>query len=61
VIGAEASLSWFGNGSDAHPSAVNNRLYEWSTYSSGVGGRVVGLAGYGWGDFLPYVKGGGWA
>jgi len=62
VIGAEASLDWFANGSNQH-AAYNARgvvSSEWSDWSSGLGGNVVGLAGYAWGDFLPYVKG-GWA
>ena len=63
VIGAEASLDWF-SGSSHQQAAYNLRTgalsSEWSTYSSGWGGNVVGVAGYAWGDFLPFIKG-GWA
>jgi outer membrane immunogenic protein len=61
VIGAEANLDW-NNGSGAHSNAwlLNNKYVQSTTYSSGLGGYVVGQAGYAWGDFLPYVKG-GWA
>jgi outer membrane immunogenic protein len=44
VIGAEASLDW-DSGTD---------------HTRGLGGNVVGVAGYAWGDFLPFIKG-GWA
>jgi outer membrane immunogenic protein len=60
VIGAEASLDWFSNGSNSHSLIVNNKVSEWSDWSSGWGGDVVGVAAYAWGDFLPFVKG-GWA
>ena len=61
VIGAEASLDWNdGSGSNGNAWTLNNKYYSSSTYSSGLGGYAVGQAGYAWGDFLPYVKG-GWA
>jgi outer membrane immunogenic protein len=60
VIGAEASLDWSTSNSTASAQLVNKKYYEWTDYSSGLGGDVVGIAGYAWGDFLPYIKG-GWA
>lgn len=60
VIGAEASLDWNSGNSNGTASIVKNRYYESTSYSSGLGGHVVGQAGYAWGDFLPYIKG-GWA
>ncbi|MBV8104208.1 MAG: hypothetical protein JO223_06210, partial [Hyphomicrobiales bacterium] len=50
VIGAEASLDWTTSGSNQHADFTGNKYYEWSTYSSGLGGHVVGIAGYAWGD-----------
>jgi len=61
VIGAEASLDWStGNSNSTAGISTAGRLLESTTYSSGIGGNVVAVAGYAWGDFLPYVKG-GWA
>ena len=60
VIGAEASLDWYEGNSNNNSNYASHKLYDWSTYSSGLGGNVVGTVGYAWGDFLPYVKG-GWA
>lgn len=61
VIGAEASLDWFANSTqNPNTAIVSNKASEWETWSGGWGGYVAGLAGYAWGDFLPYVKG-GWA
>lgn len=58
VIGAEANLNW-NSGSSATLSNYNGtNIHE--TGSSGIGGKIVGIAGYAWGDFLPYIKG-GWA
>src|SRR5208337_4168147 len=42
---------------DSRKKGFCKRL-QWSTYSSGWGGNVVGIGGYAWGDFMPYVKGG---
>jgi len=61
VIGAEANLDWnSGSGSHGNAWLLNNKYYQSTSYSSGLGGSVVGQAGYAWGDFLPYIKG-GWA
>ncbi len=61
VIGAEANLDWnSGSGSNSNAWLLNKKYVESTTWSSGLGGSVVGQAGYAWGDFLPYVKG-GWA
>jgi outer membrane immunogenic protein len=61
VIGAEANLEWnSGSGSHGNAWLLNKKYYQSTSYSSGMGGSVVAQAGYAWGDFLPYVKG-GWA
>ncbi len=61
VIAAEASLDWSsGSGSNTTALLLNNKYYQSTSYSSGLGGDVVAEAGYAWGDFLPYIKG-GWA
>ena len=60
VLGAEANLDWNSGNSNSNGTLSSGRYYEATTYSSGLGGHVVGIAGYGWGDFLPYIKG-GWA
>ncbi len=58
VIGAEANLDWNGGSSETFSNLTGSNIHE--TSSSGVGGQVVGIAGYALGDFLPYIKG-GWA
>ena len=58
VIGAEANLDWNGGSSETFSNLTGSNIH-W-TSSSGVGGQVVGIAGYALGDFLPYIKG-GWA
>lgn len=60
VIGAEASLDWSTSNSTASAQLVSNKYYEWTDYSSGLGGHVVAVGGYAWEDFLPYIKA-GWA
>ncbi len=60
VIGAEANLDWNSGDSNTTASVVKSKYYQSNSYSSGIGGHVVGVAGYAWGDFLPYIKG-GWA
>ncbi len=61
VVGAEASFD-LSSGSGANTTALllNKKYYQSTNYSSGMGGDVVAEAGYAWGDFLPYIKG-GWA
>jgi len=61
VIGAEANLDWnAGNSNTSGSISTTGKYTESTSYSSGLGGHVVGIAGYAWGDVLPYVKG-GWA
>jgi outer membrane immunogenic protein len=60
VVGAEASLDWNAGNSNSTASLVSKKYYDSTSYSSGLGGHVVAQAGYAWGDFLPYIKG-GWA
>lgn len=58
VIGAEANLNWNAGSSTTISNLTGTNFHESS--SSGIGGRIVGIAGYAWGDYLPYIKG-GWA
>lgn len=60
VIGAEASLDWNGTSKSTNPIYFQNNYYSSSLGSSGLSGNALGIAGYAWGDFLPYVAG-GWA
>ncbi len=58
VLGAEASLDWNSGSSTTISNLTGTNIHQSS--SAGLGGKVVGIAGYAWGDFLPYIKG-GWA
>lgn len=60
VIGALASLDWNTSNSVTNSEFIANKIYASSLYSSGINGNVLGLAGYAFGDFLPYAVG-GWA
>lgn len=62
VIGAEANLDWNSGSSTTITSYTSSGAISTihDSGSSGLGGKVVGVAGYAWGDFLPYIKG-GWA
>jgi outer membrane immunogenic protein len=60
VIGAQASIDWNESSSTTDTAFIQNKYFTSSVGSSGLTGNVLGIAGYAFGNFLPYVTG-GWA